>query len=209
MHIAHPIRSVIPTLDAAVYEVLAGTTRAMTGREIHRLAGGSVRGVQLVLARMVGEGLVRHEAHSAATLYVANRDHLAWPAIEQLVRLRPELLRRITTEMQGWRPQPMHASIFGSFARKDGDSTSDVDVLVVRPDQASDEAWAEQVDTLSELVRAWSGNNCQVFDIDQRRIAEHIAARDPLVEAWVSEGVHLLGRPLSTVISDLDLRAPA
>src|ERR1035437_3462256 len=89
MDVSHPIRSVIPTLDAPVLEVLAGTTRGLSGREIHRLSSsGSLTGIQLVLARMVNQGLVTAEEHTSVTLYVANREHLAWPAIEQLAGIR-------------------------------------------------------------------------------------------------------------------------
>ena len=84
MDVSHPIRSIIPTLDAPVLEVLARTRRRLSGREVHRLAGtGSVRGVQLVLARLVAQGLGDAEEHAGAILYAANRAHLAWPAIER------------------------------------------------------------------------------------------------------------------------------
>lgn len=58
MDAPRPIRSIIPTLDAPVLAVMAGTNRRLSGREVHRLAGtGSVRGVQLVLACLVTQGL--------------------------------------------------------------------------------------------------------------------------------------------------------
>src|SRR6266508_1038245 len=60
--VAHPIRAVVPTLDGPVLEVLARTTRPLTGREIHRLAEtGSPNGVRLALTRLSGQGLVHAE----------------------------------------------------------------------------------------------------------------------------------------------------
>jgi hypothetical protein len=202
MNVAHPIRGIIPTLAAPVIETLAGTTRPLAGREVHRLGGvGSSRGVQLVLGRLVEQGLVLAEARSNAVFYVANRQHLAWPALENLVRLRLVLNTRLVEEIEAWPLQPLHASLFGSAARGDGDSSSDIDVLLIRPDRlGSLERWEEQVDRLRAIVPAWTGNRCQAFDIGRERLAEHVAAHDPLVHAWLTEGVPLAGSPLRDLI---------
>ena len=74
MNVAHPLRGIIPTLDAPVIEALAATTRPLTGREVNRLAGvGSPRGVQLVLRRLVAQGLVLAEGRDNAGYDLANR----------------------------------------------------------------------------------------------------------------------------------------
>jgi signal transduction histidine kinase len=79
--VAHPIRSVVSTLDGPVLEVLARTTRSLTGREIHRLAGtGSPNGVRRALDRLAEQGLVHAEERAKAVFYPGNRDHVAWPA---------------------------------------------------------------------------------------------------------------------------------
>ncbi len=204
--VAHPVRGIIPTLDAPVLEVLAGTTRRLSGREVHRLAGtGSVRGVQLVLARLVGQGLVSAEEHTGATLYAANRAHLAWPALEALVGLRRRLLERIRDTVAGWGIPSLHVSLFGSAARGDGDAGSDIDLLVVRPDVVGEgnEAWEAQLDALREAVTAWTGNRCQAFALDSARLAAHVVADDPLVEGWLRDGILLAGEPLRTLVDGL------
>jgi predicted nucleotidyltransferase len=186
-------------LDGPVLEVLAGTTRALTGRAVHRLAAaGSHRGIQLVLHRLEEQGLVLAEPHGNAVLYVANRQHLAWPALESLVRLRLALRSRLVEELEGWPLAPLHVSMFGSAARGDGNSSSDIDLLIVRPPglEPDAERWNEQIDRLREVVRAWTGNRCQILDIGRDRLDEHVAARDPIVSAWLADGVHLLGTPL-------------
>jgi hypothetical protein len=203
MDVSHPIRSIIPTLDAPVLEALAGTTRRLSGREVHRLAGtGSVRGVQLVLARLVAQGLVSAEEHAGVTLYAANREHLAWPALEALVGLRRKLLERIREAVAGWAIAPLHVSLFGSAARRDGDAGSDIDLLIVRSDAVAegDEAWEGQLDALRDGVAAWTGNRCQAFALDRARLAAHIAADDPLVESWLHDAVPLAGESLRTLV---------
>lgn len=201
MDVSHPVRGVIPTLDAPVLEVLAGTTKPLSGREVYRLAiAGSDRGVRLVLNRLVAQGLAVADAHAGSTLYVANRAHLAWPAIESLVGLRATLLDRLRDLIGGWPVTPVHASLFGSAARGDGDERSDIDVLIVRPDASPDDAWEAQLDALRSWVLESTGNRCQIFDVDRSRFAEHVAAADPLVDAWRREGIHLVGTSIETLV---------
>jgi predicted nucleotidyltransferase len=206
MDVSHPIRAVVPTLDGPVLEVLARTTSPLTGREVHRLLGiGSLNGVRLALSRLVRQGLVRVEERAAAYFYLANRDHLAWPAVETLAGIRHSLVERLREELRSWVLQPSHASMFGSTARGDGDDGSDIDILLIRPDQVGedDSPWADQVDRLRDLVQAWTGNHCQVFQLDLARLSEHVSAQDPLIGEWRRDAVKLAGEDLRVILRRL------
>ncbi len=204
--VAHPIRAVVPTLDGPVLEVLARTTRPLTGREIHRLAEtGSPNGVRLALTRLSGQGLVRAEERAKAVFYTGNREHLAWPAVEILAGLRRNLLERLRVTFGSCRPKPTHASLFGSAARASGDANSDIDVLVVRPDDVGEDEspWADNVDRVRREVEAWTGNRCQVFQVDLLRLAEHVRAGDPLVDEWLRDAITLVGPDLRVIVRQL------
>jgi hypothetical protein len=207
--VAHPIRAVVPTLDGPVLEVLAGTTRPLTTLEIHRVAGvGSSMGVRRVLHRLADQGLALADRRGNAICYTANRAHLAWPAVEMLAGLRRELRARLAAAIGAWTIQPVHASLFGSAARADGDAASDIDILLVRPDLVpAGETWELQVDALRAMVGASTGNRCQALVVTLGRLAEHVAARDPLIDAWGRDGVHLVGDELSSVLDRLDREA--
>lgn len=210
MDIAHPIRSVVPSLDGIVLEVLAGTTRPLSRRQIARIAGtGSESGVRLVLLRLAEQGVVLTDERGNAVYYTGNRTHLAWPAIELLAGLRSRLRERLAAEIAALPIVPTHASLFGSAARGDGDTRSDVDILLVRPDDADREAWEAQVERLRVRVEAWTGNRCQAFETTRDRLAEHVAARDPLLEAWLTEGMLLAGEPLRELIEQIAVRGAA
>lgn len=47
--------------------------------------------------------------------------------------MRSDLLSRLRAALSGWSPRAVHASLFGSAARGDGDAGSDIDIFVVRP----------------------------------------------------------------------------
>lgn len=204
MDLGHPLGSITSPLVARALEVLSGTTRQMTGREIGRIIGeGSANGVWKALNRLEEQGLVVADHRSRATYYVANRDHLAWPAVERLARLRMELTERLEYEIGGWSIAPVHASIFGSTARGEADHDSDVDILIIQPDgldAAEAEAWDAQLTSLRGAVRRWTGNPCQTFVLDAVRLAEHVRVQDPLVRAWIDEGVLLFGAPIRGLV---------
>jgi hypothetical protein len=207
MDLSRPFRSLIPTLEGPVLEVLARTSRPLTGLEIHRLSKtGSPNGVRLALGRLVEQGLVQAESRGAAVFYVVNRDHLAWPAVEQLAQIRPRLIDRLRTHIESWKIRPVHASLYGSAARGDGDESSDVDVLVVRPGGVEEDTspWADQVDVFRQHVHAWTGNDCQVFEIDLARLSEYVQAQDELVEDWLRDGVVLAGSRLSSILRGVE-----
>ena len=210
MDLAHPIRSVIPSLDGPVLEVLAGTTHPLTTLEVHRLAGvGSSNGVRGVLERLAEQGVALDDHRGNAIYYTANRHHLAWPAVEILARLRRALRDCLVAEIGAWPIPPIHASMFGSAARADGDAAGDIDILLVKSDLSAsdDEKWEEQVGGLRARVLALTGNRCQAFVVATGRLGEHVRAGDTLVAAWLRDGVRLVGDQLSTVVASLPVEA--
>jgi predicted nucleotidyltransferase len=206
MDLGHPIGSIVPALGARVLEVLSGTTRPLAGREIGRIIGeGSVNGVWNALNRLEEQGVILADHRAGATYYVANREHLAWPAIETLTRLRADLTTRIGQEVERWDVAALHASIFGSMARGDAGSDSDVDLLLVQPgslENADAEIWDRQVASLRDVVQRWTGNRCQTFVVDTSRLEEYVRAQDPLVRAWLDDGILLSGAPIRDLIDE-------
>ncbi len=196
MDLGHPLASILPRVSARVLEVLAGTTRPLSGREIARISGEPRASVWRSLDRLAEAGLVARDDRSAATYFVANRDHLAWPGIEGLVGLRSALVGRIRDDVAAWPVAPVHASLFGSFARADAGPDSDIDLLLVRPAHLDDDAWDAQVEDLRSRVLAWTGNRLQAVVVDLARLDEHVRADDPLVTAWLTDGLLLAGQPL-------------
>lgn len=207
MHLAEPLRSVVPSLDGAVLSVIAGTTAPLSGRDVARLVSrGSLAGVQRVLARLTAEGVVRAERRSNAVHYTANRDHLAWPAVELLTGLRRELLRRLGERVESWAVRPVSAAVFGSLARGDGDTGSDVDLLLVRPDDVTGDGlvtWEEQIERLVADVHVWTGNPAQPYDISVSELRDHVTAAEPIVVSWRREAITLAGRDLTALLREV------
>ena len=201
IHAGLPLRSIIPTIDAPVLTVLAGTTRPMSGRRVAALAGASHPAVGAVLARLTEAGIVTATPQGPSVLYVANRDHLAWPAIEALTRLRGAALDLMRDSIGSWPIAPRTALLFGSFARADGDDSSDIDLLVVQPNMPSgaraaqgwQPRWENQVAELQERVQHATGNHVQVLDEDLGKLRRRVQAADPILDSWRADGLVLAG----------------
>lgn len=202
MNVSHPFRALFPALDGVVLSVLARTTRPRTGREIARISERSPAGVRSVLERLVEQGLVDCERAGNAFVYTLNRDHLAAPAVEDLVDLRLKLLERLRRQIGDWSIAPVHSSLFGSAARGDGDEGSDIDLLVVRPgDVAEDDpTWRAQLDELAEGVRRWTGNHAGIVELSTKQLASLKRRRPPVLRELDTDAVTLFGPEVGTIL---------
>ena len=192
MDLSFPYATLVPSLDGPVLQVLARSGKPLTGRQIQRIAArGSVPGVARVLDRLVDSGLVAAERTGSAILYSANRDHLAWPAVEAIMSLREDLFGRIAVSLREWDPVPLKAVVFGSAARADGGPDSDIDILLIHGDNESSPCSDEQY-ALGQRIARWTGNHAQFVIVDEARWQAMHAEGDPLVRSVERDGVDLL-----------------
>ncbi|MGW6282224.1 nucleotidyltransferase domain-containing protein [Kribbella sp. NPDC055071] len=155
----------------------------------------SPSGVQRVLDDLVDNGVVIAEPAGRARLYTLNRDHVAYQAIDLLARLREVLLERIKAEAETWALRAKAIWLFGSTARGQGDAQSDLDLLIVRPDEIddSDPRWVEQVETLAAHASLWSGNSCEVVEYSAQEIQDLISHGERLITELRHDAVPITG----------------
>jgi predicted nucleotidyltransferase len=194
--VSNGLSVVTPTLDAWVLRTLVQTTRPLSGRQIARLVEqGSLGGVQKALARLVEQGIVLADAHPSATLFTLNREHLAANAVIELAQLVTTLVERLTTFIQSWEIQPQHAYLFGSAARQDGDTYSDVDILLIHAQSSlhRGNAWSLQVDDLATKIRRWTGNDAGILDLSPADLDRMQVNNEAVLDSWHREGILLAG----------------
>jgi predicted nucleotidyltransferase len=205
MNVSKPFMAISAGVDADVLVVLGGSTKPRSGRELARRARRSNTGVQHVLDRLVEHGLVTREEVGRTFLYELNRDHLLAPAVEQMAGAHAELIRRLRDAIGAWEVPPVHASMFGSAARGDGDTGSDIDLLIVRPADVGpdDAAWRSQVDELADLVRRWTGNNAGIAEVSEGELPRLRKDRPPVVEKVSEDAVDLAGEKTRRLLGRL------
>lgn len=205
MDIARPYAALCPTLDAGVLSVLAGTTRPLTGREIARLVGRrSHSGVLDTLDRLTEHGLVDREEAGRAFLFTLNREHLAAPAVNLLAQMRGELFDRLAHLVGSWKVAPVHVSLFGSMARGEGDTNSDIDLLVVRPQgvEREEPQWREQLDLLAQKVERWTGNQAGIVEVGKEEIPRLHKEDPPILAELRTDAVTVAGADAATLLGE-------
>ncbi len=183
--------------------VLAGTTQPLTGRRVARLARrGSVAAIAKALDRLVRQGLVLRQEAPPASLYTLNRQHVAAPTVENMALIRTVLLDRLRDAFSTWSTPPLHASLFGSTAREDGDLDSDIDIFVVRPTgvDAENPTWNEQLQALGDAVFVWTGNHAGIVDFGEQDIEQMRNETPPILDNLRRDGVDLAGTPLRELL---------
>ena len=192
MDASRPLAVVTPTLDGLVLAVLALADTSFTTGQLNRmLPEHSENGIRRVLLRLVGQGIVEAARAGNAYLYRFNREHLAAGPITDLVNLRATLLDRIEERLKTWKWQPVYAAVFGSMARGTATTGSDVDVLLVRPDETPEDDWAAQVADLAEAVTKWTGNDARPieFSVDELKSRR----KEPLFKDVLAQGLTVAG----------------
>jgi predicted nucleotidyltransferase len=194
MDLSQPFRAVTPTLDGDVLTVLARAEEGFSGRQIHRLVGhGSEQGVRKAVERLARQGVVNKSQIGRANVYRLNREHLAAPHIEGLAFMRTGLLERLRAAIERWQIPPRLALLFGSAARGEAGSSSDLDLLVVRRADVGgdDETWVEQLGDLERQATEWTGNDARIVEFDERELAGREA--QGFIEDALADGIDLFG----------------
>jgi predicted nucleotidyltransferase len=196
----HPLRSLIPSLDWAVLEVLTGTESGLGASQIARLShDGSRSGQVPILDRLVRQGLVTAEPANQGFLYRLNRDHLLAPSILNAAELRGRLFELLGEQARQLRPMPVHASVFGSFARGEAGEESDIDLLLIAATDHDVTEWESAIELIERTVRLWTGNRCSCMTFSRERVRELFADREPIFDNWAADGVLLMGDPLQRI----------
>lgn len=187
MDLTWPIRAAIPSLDGPVLQALAQTNAPATLSAVHARAGvGSLSGVRKVLERLTMQGL----AHRGPAGYELNRDHVAADAIVALSSLHGRFVTRVRDWLGSREERIIAAGVFGSMARREGTTDSDIDLLVVVDDNVDGDRLR---DALADAVHAWTGNRGQVLVTTPVRLERMRHAQEPILDAWEKDLQMLIG----------------
>ena len=201
MDLGMPLVTVFGRTEGAVLTALARGSASVNGRQIERLLGGtvSIRGVQGALERLTRVGLVLAASRQAETLYRVNRAHLLWSSVETALNALTEFRKRIRDLANEGAPNGTAVVLYGSVERGEATADSDVDLLVVYPDDTPASLREDFVDELGRRVELWTGNPAQVIQISVGGLVESAGRGDALVDLWLNDSEVLIGE-LPTVV---------
>lgn len=140
-----------------------------------------------LIAHLHDLGLVDRKEIGRTTMVVLARDNAAGELLDRLAHLRSvvmDRLRLLATEIE---PAPLALVVFGSFARGEASTDSDIDVLAIRPDAADSETWTDAISAFATTARAKTGKAfweaLRRDSMGQRAGGEHTEVLDLLTQA--------------------------
>lgn len=202
MDYANSIESLIPGVQGRVLAVLTRSETELTMRGVAELAGVSPQQASVVLARLVGLGLVERRDVPPVSLVRLSRQNLAAQHVASLAQLRETALARLADLAQGIQPRPASLIVFGSFARGDADAESDVGVLAVRPKglASREDRWAKTLGAWRDDAARLLGNPVNLIEAATDEVPTLLERPGPSVwRAIATEGIVLAGANLPDI----------
>jgi predicted nucleotidyltransferase len=202
MDLESPLRTIASPVEAEALRVLSGADTEFSASQVHRLIeSASPYGVRKALARLADAGLVLSTVRGNTTFWRGNRQHVLWPAIESAVDARRVLLDRIRDELA--KRNGLAAYLYGSFARRSAGPESDIDILIVYPDDTSHDAMMDFAFSLSEQIRAWTGNEGHLYNATRTWLLESTEGADPVMVSIRHDAVTLMGPEFEQLLREL------
>jgi predicted nucleotidyltransferase len=187
--LSSPVLDVAPAVRGALLQTLARLEQPVTRRQLAAAAGVAPGNASAVIEELIQSGLVSETVAGRSSMVLLNRNHLASGPVLALAGLRGELIRRLRDRLSAW-PDLHGAWLFGSVARGDASSDSDIDLLIVAEDLQS----LDLHDRLSHLqadVRSWTGNDLQLVEHSPSSWRKLVRAKNPLIEQIRLDGIAL------------------
>jgi predicted nucleotidyltransferase len=199
MNLSEPLEGLTSLVAAAVLRALARSDEGFSGRQVHRLVGvGSTSSVHRSLTSLVETGLVLAEVRSPAIVYRPNRSHVLWPAVESALAARDRVFESIRGFCAAKVPDdvPLSVILYGSVARRDSTSDSDIDLLLVYPDGTYGEWLAGFAYELARYAERITGNAVQTVSIAHREVIDRRREGDAFIQNVYRDALTLAGPEL-------------
>ena len=192
MFFGEPFGGIIPGARGAVLAALMRTGAPLTGRRVHGLLSDdySLWTVQEALKTLALLGIVETQTIGRAGVHTINEQHAAVAPLRAL--LDPvAALRDAVSSVTG--NDVSAVILFGSIARGEARSGSDIDLAVIAPP-----SWDKRV-ALEDSVRTRLGNDCDVLVFTDAEFVRLATTGEQVVGDILRDGVALIGaKPQAT-----------
>ena len=188
MQLQNPLRAICPALEADVLMALASGAPSTPGALVReRGVQASISGVRRCLERLEGNGVVDAGHLGNRVEYSLNAQHMLAGLVVEASKAMERFTRFLTDAISRWEEQPLQVTLFGSAARREMRNDSDIDLLFVVPDGASDQLY-EAISDLAVDAYRLTGNDVRpmVYEVSEVR-------RAPVFDSISRDGLHIFG----------------
>ena len=198
MDFVAPVQALIPGAQGRILAVLAETTAELNLRTIARLSGVSLAQASRIMPGLVELGIVERRDVPPAALFRLVGEHVASRAVLAVARARTAVLDEVGATAAELSPAPTSVIVFGSFAQGTARVGSDIDIVVIRPDNVGDDdpAWHGVLENWRQSVRRLTGNPVEILDVAATDASRLLRSRRPLWSDIRRHGIVVHGRTL-------------
>jgi predicted nucleotidyltransferase len=181
-----PFGGIIPGARGAVLAVLLRAGEALTGRQVHGLVSDrfSLWSVQEALKALSHLGIVENRTVGRATVHSIDEDHSAVAPLRAL----SDPIAALTSTVRATIDSSVDAVlVFGSIARGEAHSDSDIDLAVIAAS-----GWDRRAE-LQDAVQRSMGNECDVLVFSPEEFQQLAHDAEPVVADILRDGIALVG----------------
>lgn len=185
MNLSHPAFDVFGENEGRILYRLSVLGDGTTGRRLHLLAGvASLRTTQTILERFTRIGLVNMRPVGSSNEYSLNRGHVLWEPILRVLE-SPAIVETHIAQILStvFGEHLIAAALYGSFARGEAETGSDIDILIVHADDDPAIGLADLIDDANERIRVLTGNDAQLLPVSRSELRNLVTHADPLVDS--------------------------
>lgn len=173
-----------------------------TGREIARNVGVAHSNVGLALSRLTKAGVVRSMVKGRSILYRLNPHHIMIPKVRALFEIERDLLKVVLQDLRvDWARYTRSVILYGSAARGEEQSTSDIDLCLVARNQASRKWLEAKMESLQADFYLRTGNRFSPWVLTAPQFVRLYRKPDPLIRHIVREGKVVLGESIGELLT--------
>ena len=176
-----------------VLDVLLVAADELSGRAIAALAGISPTTANLALGELADAGLVTSRPVGRATLWRTAERATVLEQLRAVARAGEDEVCDILVDALG--SEPVSITLYGSTARGTAGANSDVDLLVVAPDEETESLFRRRSYVASRRLRALLGRPIQITLMDQAKVKRTFDSS--FVTNVITDGRTLRGVPLA------------
>ncbi len=204
MDFRKPIEEVIPGAQGKLLNVFAHTSTNLSTSTAARLSGVSVAQASRILPELARMGILERTEVPPSVTYRFVSDNLASQAISFLSRIREVAIDELRRLALAKVDPSISLVLFGSFARADADSESDIDVLLVHPDDNQNpEEWSDGVEEWRRSAQLLTGNEVELMAVNQSEVSRLFDSGRPVWSDIQTDGIAIIGRSLDELRSGL------
>lgn len=200
MNVGDPSDLALGQVPARILAALAGTSSAMTIRQLAKVSQVSFASTQHWVNHWATRGVIDQRTAGRAILCSLNREHFTTASLLTLAEPRKAMMDRIAAEVAGWSAPVLNVTAFGSFARADGSPESDIDLLVIHNAQEIGALVDQLITSAARLERAL-GNSIQWIQYRDTQWRQMTEQEDPLVAEVHRDAIHIFGEYLTLLDS--------